>query len=283
MPTRHAAKALFLPALLLPALMLPAMRDDGALAQDRMPSHCFAIAEGPQAISFASFGEGLQDNEVRIGYIGHSAYLIETDGGVGIVTDYDGYHGAGPLPTVVTMNNAHSSHWTEVPDPGIPHVLRGWGENGAKAEHWLELDGEVLIRNVTTDVNRGGVAIPDRNSIFIFEAGGLCIGHLGHLHHEPSEEQYALIGRLDVVMVPVDGSMTMAQDAMIRVMQRLRAQVVLPMHWFGLSNLERFLDGMKDDFTIERVDGPMVVSLRTLPETPTVRVMMPGLSGFGLE
>jgi hypothetical protein len=26
--------------------------------------------------------------------------------------------------------------------------------------------------------------VPDGNSVFIFEVAGLCIGHLGHLHHE---------------------------------------------------------------------------------------------------
>ena len=38
----------------------------------------------------------------------------------------------------------------------------------------------------------------DGNSIFIFEVAGLCIGHLGHLHHELDEGHYAEIGRLDV-------------------------------------------------------------------------------------
>ena len=48
--------------------------------------------------------------------------------------------------------------------------------------------GDVLIRNVTTDIRRyfgdytGADMIKDGNSIFIFEVAGLCIGHLGHLH-----------------------------------------------------------------------------------------------------
>ena len=58
---------------------------------------------------------------------------------------------------------------------------------------------------VTTDI-RGGMSgrLKDGNSIFIFEVAGLCIGHLGHLHQIPNDEQYAAIGRLDVVMVPVE-------------------------------------------------------------------------------
>jgi hypothetical protein len=42
---------------------------------------------------------------------------------------------------------------------------------------------------VTTDIRRyfgddsNSEMIKDVNSIFIFEVAGLCIGHLGHLHH----------------------------------------------------------------------------------------------------
>jgi L-ascorbate metabolism protein UlaG (beta-lactamase superfamily) len=45
--------------------------------------------------------------------------------------------------------------------------------------------------------------IKDGNSIFIFEVAGLCIGHLGHLHHKLDENHFAAIGRLDIVMVPI--------------------------------------------------------------------------------
>ncbi len=35
------------------------------------------------------------------------------------------------VPDVVTMNRAHSSHYTSIPDPRIQHVLRGWSEDGS--------------------------------------------------------------------------------------------------------------------------------------------------------
>jgi L-ascorbate metabolism protein UlaG (beta-lactamase superfamily) len=115
---------------------------------------------------------------------------------------------------------------------------------------------------------------PNANSIFVFEAADLCIGHLGHLHHEPTDAHYGLIGRLDVVMVPVDGGFTMNQAAMIRVMQRLKARVVIPMHWFGPANLERFLDGMAADFDIRRAGSDRVTLARDrLPDRPTVLVL----------
>ncbi len=251
----------------------------GPLFAANLQSHCIALSEGEfRNVQFASYGDGLSAEEVRLSYIGHSTYLIETPSGRGIATDYTGWIGPdAPLPDVVTMNKAHSSHWTANPDPGIPYILRGWGDFGEPADHSVSLDDELLIRNVTTDIRSGLEGREENaNSIFIFEVAGLCIGHLGHLHHEPTDAQYALIGRLDVVMVPVDGGMTLPTSAMIQVMQRVKAQLVLPMHWFGESTLRQFLGGLQKDFKVE-ADGEssLTVSLRTLPRTPTIRVLLP--------
>jgi L-ascorbate metabolism protein UlaG (beta-lactamase superfamily) len=105
----------------------------------------------------------------------------------------------------------------------------------------------MLIRNVSTDMRSSFSGIEkEGNSIFVFEVAGLCIGHLGHLHHEPDPAQYAALGRVDVVMAAVDGGMTLDLPTMIKVLKRLRSSVVIPMHWFGDFTLEQFLDGMED-------------------------------------
>lgn len=253
-----------------------------ASAQDRRPSHCFAIADASPELTYirpASWPSPPDDEfSVKLSYIDHSMYLIQTHGGLNVVTDYTGFVGdTGLIPDVVTMNNAHDSHWTAFPHPDIPNVLPGWRQEGAPAEYYLDL-GEMLVRNVTTDI-RGrfnGAVIEDNNSIFIFEVAGLCIGHLGHLHHEPSDETYAAIGRLDVVMAAVDGGLTVDLPTMIRIVSRLRSSVVLPMHWFSISSLERFIDGVSSEFAIQRENGSTIeLSLRDLPSRPTVVVLEP--------
>jgi len=250
-----------------------------ARAQDHVPSHCIALSDrgGPETVWNAGFRDPLPDQTVRLSYIGHSMVLLQTPAGHSVVTDYAGHIGVADfVPEVVTMNRAHSTHWTASPDPRIPHVLPGWNPQGGPAEHYLELD-ELLVRNVTTDIRSGNPAAgKDGNSIFIFEVAGLCIGHLGHLHHEPTPEQYAAIGRLDVVMAPVDGGMTLDLPSMIRVLQRLRSSVVIPIHWFGPGTLEVFLAGMAGEFDIDRTGETSVeLSLQTLPPRPTVVVLDP--------
>lgn len=256
---------------ILAAMALP------ATAQERTPSHCLAFAANDPPVIRASANDTLVEDEVLLSYIAHSMYMIDTRGGLRAVTDYNGFIGAtDKQPDVVTMNVGHSSHYTDFPDPRIPNVLRGWDPAGGVADHALDL-GEMLVRNVTTDIRSGFTGqIPDGNSIFIFEVAGLCIGHLGHLQHIPTDAQFARIGRLDVVMAAVDGGMTIDLPSMIKIMKRFRARVVLPMHWFGDGTLGAFLAGMQDDFDIVRLDGSSLkMSLDRLPGRPTVFVPRP--------
>ncbi len=249
-----------------------------ALAQERIPSHCIALAEAEPQVIPATLAEGLEPDSVLIRYIDHASFAIVTPDGTTAVTDYTGYIGTQDIvPDVVTMNNAHTTHWTPTPDPRIPHVLRGWGEGAQPADHRLDL-GAMLIRNVTTDTRGpfGEGARANGNSIFIFEAGGLCIGHLGHLHQIPSDAQYAMIGRLDVVMVPVDGGYTMRQSDMADVVRRLRSSVVIPMHWFSEQSLQAFLTEMSAEFTVVETGGAQIaLSLDDLPGQPTIMVLDP--------
>jgi L-ascorbate metabolism protein UlaG (beta-lactamase superfamily) len=246
-----------------------------AWAQDAQEfSRCIAYVEKPRPVVRAGFSLAQAAQDVRITYATHSTFTIETPAGVIIATDYAGWAGEGVVPTVVTMNHAHETHYTDFVDPAIKHVLRGWNPAGGPAEHKLRIE-DVFIRNVPTDIKRwdGGIE-PFGNSIFIFEVADLCIGHLGHLHHKPTPEQLGKIGRLDILFVPVDGSFTLNLPEMIEVVKHLRTSLVIPMHYFGGASLQRFLAGIKGNFQIEiQKDPTTVVSLPTLPKRPTVRVL----------
>ncbi|SDD31539.1 MBL fold metallo-hydrolase [Ruegeria marina] len=263
---------------LFSVLLALAMTPAGA--QERRPSHCIAIADAAPGVEYlhrASWQLPVPDYSVRISYIAHASFLLQTQGGLTAVTDFTGFIGTAPLiPDVVTMNHAHETHWTAFPDPAIPHVLEGWGDFGEGIDHYLDL-GEMLVRNVSTDIRSDFTGIePNGNSIFVFEVAGLCIGHLGHLHHVPDDAQFAALGRLDVVMAAVDGGTTMSLPEMMQVLRRLKSSVVIPMHWFSGYSLNAFLAGIGDEFDIRRDGASSIeVSLRNLPDRPTVVVLEP--------
>src|SRR6202790_1932546 len=251
-----------------------------AAAQDASRgSECLAMTNAPPRATPVRFRQiTANTNEVAITYAGHSTYYIDTPGGVRIATDYNGAYTTGRLPDVVTMNRAHSTHYTLFPDPRIPYVLHGWSDDGGPAKISQRI-GDVLIRNVTTDIRRyfgddsSGEMIKDGNSIFIFEVAGLCIGHLGHLHHKLDESHFAAIGRLDIVMVPIDGTYTMSLDGISDITRRLRASVVLPMHRF-MTPLDEFMHRIGQQFEIDvRSERTLTISRDSLPGTPTVIIL----------
>jgi L-ascorbate metabolism protein UlaG (beta-lactamase superfamily) len=241
----------------------------GLVAQNRPPFL-------PAALRLAA----LKDGEVRINYIGHSTFLIESPKLVRIATDYNDYVKPPVLPDIVTMNHAHSTHYTDRPDPGIKHVLRGWREDGKPTDWDLQYQ-DVRVRSVATnirDYSGGGGTQRHGNSIFIYEVGNLCIAHLGHLHHTLNQQQLNEIGRVDVVLVPVDGGATLDLDGMVEVLVALKAPLMIPMHYFSSYTLARFMERISKDWDVERAEVPsVVISKHTLPAKPKLLVL-PGRS-----
>jgi L-ascorbate metabolism protein UlaG (beta-lactamase superfamily) len=236
---------------------------------------CFAVSRAPSPIvPTALHLAALAQHEVRLTFVGHATWLIESAGGIRIATDYNDYIRPSVVPEIATMNRAHTTHYSIVPDPGIKHVLRGWNPEGGPAKHDASL-ADVRVRNVATNIRDwAGGYVPHGNSIFIFELAGMCIAHLGHLHHTLTDQQVAHIGQLDVVMVAVDGSYTMDVAGVVETLKTLRARLILPMHYFNELTLNRFLQRIRADFPVEMAKEPtIVVSQRTLPREPKVLVL----------
>ncbi len=232
-------------------------------------------ADRPRLIP-ATFDVGaLNADQVRLTYIGHATFLIESPQLVRIATDYNDYVRPPVLPDIITMNHAHDTHYTDHPDLAIKYVLRGWGPSETEPAIWDLKYRDVRVRNVPTNIRApGGGTERYGNSIFVFEVAGLCIGHLGHLHHTLTQQQLNDIGRLDVVLAPVDGGYTLDLPGMMEVLTALKAQLIIPMHFFSTYTLDRFLARAQEQWPVERADVPSIVLSRaTLPASPKVLVL----------
>jgi L-ascorbate metabolism protein UlaG (beta-lactamase superfamily) len=254
----------------------PFERAQVAPPKPEMVENCpgLVATHAPRVIP-ASVRRVLAPDQVRFTYVGHSTFVIESPQLVRVATDYNDYVRPPLLPDVITMNHAHTSHFTDRPDPRIPHVLRGWGPTPDQpARHDISVK-DVRVRNVPTNIRdwRGGTE-RHGNSIFIFEMANMCIAHLGHLHHTLTQQQLNEIGRVDVVFVPVDGSYTLDLEGMMEVLTALKAPLMIPMHFFSTFTLHRFLDRVRQNWTVELSEIPsLVVSKTSLPATPKVTVL----------
>ncbi len=251
-------------------------RVEVTVPKPEMMENCPGLVASPRPpVIPAAFRRTLSADQVRLTYVGHSTFLIESPQLVRIATDYNDYVRSPVLPDVITMNHAHNSHFTDHPDPKIKHVLRGWGPTPEKPARYDISVRDVRVRNVPTNIRdwRGGTE-RHGNSIFIYEMANMCIAHLGHLHHTLSQQQLNEIGRVDVVFVPVDGSMTLDLDGMMEVLTALKAPLMIPMHFFSTFTLHRFLDRARQNWTVEMSEIPStIISKTALPAVPTVTVL----------
>jgi L-ascorbate metabolism protein UlaG (beta-lactamase superfamily) len=249
----------------VPAPGKPEMRQScpGLIASDR-----------PRTVPAAFDLAALPNDRVRITYSGHSTFLLESPKRVRVATDYNDYVRTPVLPDIVTMNHAHANHYTDRPDPDIKFVLRGWRDDGKPAGHDVSF-GDVRVRSVSTNIRiwNGGTEF-NGNSIFIFEMGNLCIAHLGHLHHTLTQQQLDEMGRIDVLLVPVDGAYTMDMEGMVEVVRAIKAPLMVPMHFVSASTLHQFLDRVSRQYDIEYAEVPtFVVSKEMLPTKPKFLVL----------
>jgi L-ascorbate metabolism protein UlaG (beta-lactamase superfamily) len=247
---------------------------------------CTAVAGLPLPYTPAAVGAGMvPPGHVGIRFLGHASFLIASPGGVSIVTDYNAYTRPDDLPDIVTMNHAHSSHYIELPDPGIKLVLRGWNTGNGVADYDITF-GDVRVRNVPTNIRDDGALRGDGgteyggNSIFVFDVAELCIAHLGHLHHTLTPQHLAQLGPIDVLFAPVDGTWTLGHDDLIEVIEQIRPALVIPMHYFSGRILETFLAKTAERYRVRRNDGSSVVLAREELPKRTEILVVPAVSPY---
>src|SRR6516164_5066658 len=88
------------------------------------------------------------DGVVAITFLGHASFLIESPAGVRIVTDYNDAIRAPVTPDIVTMNNAHPTHYSDAVEPGVKYILRGWDPGVIRDVDELLLERTDLLQQV---------------------------------------------------------------------------------------------------------------------------------------
>jgi L-ascorbate metabolism protein UlaG (beta-lactamase superfamily) len=215
--------------------------------------------------------------QVSISYIGHSSFIIETPGGATAVTDFNGLHSPNFIPDIVTMNNSHGSHYTASPDRRIGKILRGWSiATGKMARHDVRYK-DLRVFNIPTNIGEYGDPKGNGNSIFVFEISGLCIAHVGHLHHVLTRDQLKQLGRIDILFVPIDGGMTIRHEQALAVIEQVSPRMVVPMHLGFIGAAERFFDMARKLYPIKTKSGATVlVSRSTLPKQTEIHFLQGG-------
>ena len=159
--------------------------------------------------------------------IGHAEFLIETEGGIRIVTDPYGEDCGYPVRKLradaALVSHSHHDHnavenleglQTTVDREGIHTVCPGVRVTAIKSFH-----------DDVQGAKRG------ETLLFLLEAEGLRIVHLGDLGCPLNENQTEQLKKPDILMIPVGGFYTIDGKTAAETAKKLQARTVLPMHY----------------------------------------------------
>lgn len=193
---------------------------------------------------------------MKIKWYGHSCFLITTDSGVRILTDPSddstGYGLKNLEADVVTSSHDHFDHNYFEALKGEPTIIKEVGVTQFK---------DVKITGVHTHHDNSKGIFRGSNVVYIFEVDGLRIAHMGDIGHQLSFMQRQLIGKVDVMLVPVGGVFTVDGPGAYEMVKVLDPSVVIPMHYstpdlgFQLSTVFDFLRAANDFGVAHRLNS----------------------------
>jgi L-ascorbate metabolism protein UlaG (beta-lactamase superfamily) len=87
------------------------------------------------------------------------------------------------------------------------------------------------------------------------------MGNIGHLL---SPEQEKVMQRVDIMMIPVDAMTNLGFEDIMKVIDQVKAPIVIPMHYDVKRQGELFADYAKDHYPVRRFSGSQLTLNRAM-------------------
>lgn len=212
-----------------------------------------------------------EEAKVDIHYLGHSAFVMQFDNGITVVTDYGYYNAWAPawdspihdigdlVPDVMTYSHDHQDHYdpSRIP-PGVSHILTGMDS--------LTIQG-ITIRPVRTCENNIHV---ESNTSYIFTYKDLKICHLGDAQAQimcidtaevKEHIQNIFPETFDLLFMTIEGIQQFIPQAETFV-DLLKPKRIIPIHFWTQAYRQDFLDYLNDKntkfetkYVIQKING----------------------------
>jgi len=185
-----------------------------------------------------------------------------------VVTDpYDhkliGYQALNLKANILTVSHDEPGHNFVKGVKGNEWEIRGAGE--------YEIGG-VFVTGVATRNEES------ENMVFVFDYGGVTVGHMGDMASVPSRSQVEALGNVDVALVPVGGGKALNAAKAAEVISLIEPGIVIPMHYktaaskLDLNTLNQFLREMGLSANEESLPS-FKVTQSSIPEETRVVVL----------
>lgn len=207
-----------------------------------------------------------------IKYLGHASFLLKGKN-ASLVTDPYGRdwqelkYPKHITSDIITVSHEHHDHNAVENIEGEPLVIRGPGEYEVKG---VGIVGLSTFHDEKNGADRG------KNTIFRIEMDKITIVHLGDLGHVLNNSQVDELDGVDILLIPVGGTHTIASKQAVEIIKELEPAIVIPMH-FGrkeipyLDSYEVFLKELGKENVAKL--PKLVVTKDKLPEEMQVVVL----------
>lgn len=204
---------------------------------------------------------------MKLKWYGHACFSMKFENGTTLVIDpFDdsvGYPLCRACADAVLLSHDHHDHNHVQSLLGNPPVIR----DGAPRElDGLKIYGVNSFHDELQGEKRG------ENILFVIEGDGLRIAHLGDLGHIPSPEQYAALGKLDLMLIPIGGTYTLTAPEAAEVIRTAKPRTAIAMHFktvlcgFPITDEQEFVRLMGAKYIPNEL-SITPEALKTLPES----------------
>ena len=213
--------------------------------------------------------------EILLEWFGHSTFQITSAKGTRILTDP---HGRNDLPRpalpqhIVTTSHQHGPHsnlWMAKGNPVILEGLTPGGENW-RAVHMSIKDVSVYTVPAYHDKSQG--LQRGKNAIFVFRVDDICIAHLGDLGHLLTPDQLKMLGKIDILLVPLAGGVyTITASEAREVTKQVNPKIAIPKHYWWDGAVEEYT---RDNPRVRTINGRVLkISKKELPQLTEIVVI----------
>lgn len=175
---------------------------------------------------------------MRITWLGHSCFKITSQNSSILIDPFEpgsvpGYSDISQTVDGVLCTHQHFDHnYTD----------------GAVIKENPDLSAFHITEIPTYHDDQNG-ALRGTNTIYLIEAEGIRLAHMGDIGCSLTEEQAAILKDLKACLIPIGGTYTVDAQGAKNLLELLRPEVIIPMHYrdgdYGLREL-----GTLEDFTV---------------------------------
>lgn len=203
---------------------------------------------------------------MKLHWFGHACFMLESADGRAVLDPYE--PGSVPglsMPEPLEAEKVLCSHGHH--DHGYTNGVKLSGKESS-----FKISALRCFHDEAQGSKRGN------NLIHIIDAEDLRFVHMGDLGHEPDENIYAALGKVDVLMIPVGGFFTVNAAAAHSIARKIGAKLTIPMHYRG-DGFGYDVIGTVEEFTklcdnVEYADSSALeLSADTLPAEKRILVL----------